>query len=171
MAAVTSKSFSIDKANAIIVVTPYDVTYDGDPHTAIGSATGVETTPADLTSLLDLSGTTRTNAGSYPAMPGPSPATATTTSPRHGGYNIDAKAASVTPNAASKTYGDTDPAFTGTLTVSSPSDGVTATYSRTSGESGRGSPYTISAVLSPAGVLATTTSPTTPPTSPSIPPP
>src|SRR6185369_3735733 len=51
----------------IIVVTPYNVTYDGNPHTATGSATGVETTPVDLSSLLDLSSTTHTNAGDYPA--------------------------------------------------------------------------------------------------------
>ena len=30
------------KANPVIVVTPYDVTYDGDPHTATGTAKGVK---------------------------------------------------------------------------------------------------------------------------------
>jgi uncharacterized ubiquitin-like protein YukD len=69
-------------------------------------------------------------------------------------FTIDAKDASVTPNAASKTYGDPDPAFTGTLVGFLPVDGVTATYSRTSGETVLGSPYTISATLSPAGVLS-----------------
>src|SRR5207245_1774541 len=63
-------------------------------------------------------------------------------------FTIDAKAASVSPNAASKTYGDADPAFTGTLTGFLGADGVTATYSRTSGETVTGGPYTISAVLS-----------------------
>ena len=58
----------------------------------------------------------------------------------------------MTPNAASKTYGAADPAFTGTLTGFLAADGVTATYSRTAGESVAGSPYTISATLSPAGV-------------------
>ena len=48
-------------------MTPYSVTYDGNSHTATGSATGVETSPADLTSLLDLSGTTHTDAGDYPS--------------------------------------------------------------------------------------------------------
>jgi hypothetical protein len=66
---------------------------------------------------------------------------------------IDPKAASVTPDAASKTYGDPDPAFTGTLSGFLAADGVTATYSRTAGETVLGSPYTISANLSPAGVL------------------
>ena len=68
-------------------------------------------------------------------------------------FTINTKAASVTPNAASKTYGDADPAFTGTLTGFLAADGVTATYSRTPGETVAGGPYTISATLSPAGVL------------------
>ena len=69
-------------------------------------------------------------------------------------FTIDPKAASVTPNAASKTYGAADPAFTGTLSGFLAADGVTATYSRTAGETVLGSPYTISATLSPAGVLS-----------------
>src|SRR6185436_12916747 len=68
-------------------------------------------------------------------------------------FTINPKAASVTPNAASKTYGDADSAFTGTLNGFVGADGVTATYSRTAGETVTGGPYTISAVLSPAGVL------------------
>ncbi len=57
---------TINKADAHISVTGYSVTYNGDPHTATGSATGVESpTPADLTNLLDLSGTTHTDAGTY----------------------------------------------------------------------------------------------------------
>ena len=60
-------AFTITRADAIIVVTPYTVTFDGNPHTATGTATGIETTsPVDLTSLLDLSGTTHTAAGDYP---------------------------------------------------------------------------------------------------------
>ena len=60
----------------------------------------------------------------------------------------------MTPNAASKTYGAADPAFTGTLSGFLAADGVTATYSRTAGETVAGGPYTISATLSPAGVLS-----------------
>src|SRR3972149_5721586 len=66
---------------------------------------------------------------------------------------ITPKSASVTPTAASKTYGDADPTFTGTLSGFLAADGVTATYSRTAGETVAGSPATISATLSPAGVL------------------
>ena len=82
-------------------------------------------------------------------------------------FTINKRAASVTPDAASKTYGDADPAFTGTLTGFIAADGVTATYSRTTGETVAGSPYTISASLIPQASWSTTTSPTTRPPSPS----
>jgi hypothetical protein len=68
-------------------------------------------------------------------------------------FTITPKAASVTPNPASKTYGATDPPLSGTVAGFVASDNVTATYSRTAGETVAGSPYTISATLSPAGVL------------------
>src|SRR5262249_25271708 len=60
--------------------------------------------------------------------------------------------ASVTPNAASKSAGSPDPPLTGTLIGFLAADGVTATYSRTPGETVAGSPYTISATLAPAAV-------------------
>ncbi len=66
---------------------------------------------------------------------------------------INKKLASVTPIAASKVIGSTDPALTGTLTGFLLADNVTATYSRTSGETVQGSPYKISAILSPSGIL------------------
>src|SRR6185295_7806625 len=62
-------AFTITKADAIIVVTPYTVNFDGNPHTATGTATGVETIPANLNSLLNLSGTTHTAVGDYPTDP------------------------------------------------------------------------------------------------------
>src|SRR3989442_2643687 len=68
-------------------------------------------------------------------------------------FTISAKAASVTPNAGSKTYGGADPVLTGTLSGFLAGDSVTATYSRTAGETVAGSPYTLSATLSPIAVL------------------
>jgi hypothetical protein len=68
-------------------------------------------------------------------------------------FTINGRQASVTPNVASKTYGDADPVLTGTLSGFLAADGVTATYSRTGGETVGGSPYTINATLSPAAVL------------------
>src|SRR6185437_6638224 len=67
-------------------------------------------------------------------------------------FTIDKVNASVSPNAASKTYGAADPAFSGTLTGFLASDAITASYSRTAGEAAGGS-YAISATLSPAGKL------------------
>ncbi len=61
---VTSTTFAT-KANATIVVTPYQVTYDGNAHTATGTATGVG--GVDLNASLALTGTTHTNAGDYPS--------------------------------------------------------------------------------------------------------
>ena len=58
-------NFVISKAAATIVVTPYNVTYDGTAHTATGTATGV--LGENLSSELNLSGTTHTAAGSYPS--------------------------------------------------------------------------------------------------------
>jgi hypothetical protein len=68
-------------------------------------------------------------------------------------FTINKAVASVTPNAASKTYGTADPALTGTLSGFLAADGVTASYSRTAGETVAGGPYSITAVLSPAAVL------------------
>jgi hypothetical protein len=69
-------------------------------------------------------------------------------------FTIDPKAASVTPQAKSKTYGEADPSLTGTLEGFLPADNVTATYSRVAGETVADSPYEISASLSPVGVLS-----------------
>jgi hypothetical protein len=55
-------SDSIGKANAAILVTPYGVTYDGNAHTASGSATAVR---GERLNGLNLSGTTHINAATY----------------------------------------------------------------------------------------------------------
>jgi len=70
-----------------------------------------------------------------------------------GSFTINKATASVTPDGASKTYGGEDPAFGGTLSGFLAADGVTASYSRVAGETVAGGPYTISATLSPSGVL------------------
>src|SRR5439155_680608 len=60
-------AIDITKATATITVTPYDVTYDANPHTATGAATGVG--GVDLSAGLNLTGTTHSNAGDFPADP------------------------------------------------------------------------------------------------------
>jgi subtilisin family serine protease len=57
-----TRNITANKADAVIVVTPYDIAYDGNDHTATGTATGVNN---DSLSGLDLSGTVHANAGSY----------------------------------------------------------------------------------------------------------
>jgi hypothetical protein len=68
--------------------------------------------------------------------------------------NITPRTASVTPNPASKIVGAADPIplTTGALSGFIAADGITATYSRTPGETV--GTYTISATLSPASALA-----------------
>ena len=57
-----TNSLTVNKADATITVTGYNVTYDGTAHTATGTATGVN---AESLTGLELSGTTHTNAGNY----------------------------------------------------------------------------------------------------------
>ncbi len=83
----------------------------------------------------------------------------------NGTLTINQRNASVTPNAASKTYGDSDPTFTGTLTASCPlimSPRLTRVMRvRTLATTPSAQRWLLRACW------ATTTSPTTPPTSPS----
>jgi hypothetical protein len=100
---------TIAKADATIDVTPYSVIYDGNAHTATGSATGLGS--LDLSDLLHLGGTTHTNAGSY---------TDSWTFPGNGNYNaangsvgdsIDQAASTTTLTWSGSTYdGNPNPA-------------------------------------------------------------
>lgn len=66
--------------------------------------------------------------------------------------SITPATASVTPTVATKVYGQSDPALSGTLHGFVMSDNVTAAYSRVAGQNVGN--YLISAILSPAGVLS-----------------
>ena len=134
-----------------------EVTYDGNPHGCTGTATGVDGVDVPGTWVITYNGSTTppTNAGTYNAV-----GTFTSTYPNYasggtapGTLKISPATASVTPNAASKIYGTSDPTLTGTLTGFLASDTISATYTRVAGETVAGSPYTISATLRPAGVL------------------
>ena len=73
----TTITDTINKADATVVVTPYTVTYDGQPHTAtVTSITGVNGETGATVGTVDVSNTTHTAAGTYAPTPGASRATA-----------------------------------------------------------------------------------------------
>jgi hypothetical protein len=152
-----SKSITITKSGSTTVVT-----FEAGPYTYRGSAFGAT---AAVSGVGGLSGgvTSVTYSGDCTNVTGTNGCTATATFAGDGNHNgstgsasitIVKTPASVTPNAASKVYGSVDPAFTGTLSGFLAQDGVTATYSRTAGETVPGSPYTISVTLSATGLLS-----------------
>src|SRR5207253_1072473 len=130
----------------------FDVSYsgfvNGDTASALGGSLAFNFAGKPPTSY-GPSTTAPVNAGTYAIRPSGLTSTNYAITFKGGTYTINQKAASVTPDAKTKTYGDTDPALTGTLSGFLAADGVTATYSRTAGETVTG-PYTISATLSPA---------------------
>ena len=158
----SATTFTIAKAAPVVTVTVGIYTYTGSPQgpnaytTAPTGDTGAATWSyvGTGTTVYPASATKPTAAGTYTAtvsLAADANFNAATSSAT--AFTITAKAASVTPNAASKVYGAADPVFTGTLTGFLTADNVTAVYSRVAGETVLGSPYAISAVLSPAGVL------------------
>ena len=154
----TGANFTIQARDATWTTNPNSKTYGNPDPSPLTTGSG-NFLPADNVTA------TYTRAAGETVLGGPY-TISTTLSPAGvlGNYNITYNTAtftinqanvSVAPNPASKTYGasDPNPLTTGTLTGFLPSDNVTATYSRTPGETVAGGPYTISATLSPAGVL------------------
>jgi hypothetical protein len=119
------------------------------------SVNASNTTPSP-TSSLELSVPNNLNAGSYNFTVTASGGTGNNarTVNATGTLTITTKAASVTPNPGTKVYGNADPALTGSTSGFLAGDNVVASYSRVTGETVTGSPYIISAALSPAGVLS-----------------
>jgi hypothetical protein len=135
--AATTITDTINKANATINVTPYHVTYDGNPHTATGTATGVK---SESLSGLDLSHSMHTNAGIYSTD-------YWTFTDVTGNYNniaattitdqIDQAPVSITPDGGkTKILGATFTAFTGVVAGLKHSDAVTVTYASTGAPAG-----------------------------------
>jgi NAD(P)H-dependent FMN reductase len=63
--AATTITDTINKADATVVVTPYNVTYNGNPHTATYTISGVNGETGATVGTVDVSNTTHTNAGTY----------------------------------------------------------------------------------------------------------
>ncbi|HTY36645.1 MAG TPA: YDG domain-containing protein [Bacteroidota bacterium] len=149
-----STSASINKAAASVTPVAATKVYGTSDPGFTGVLAGFVT--ADNITAAYTRTTGETVAGSYTIAATLSPAAALdnyTITYATAAFTITRAIASVTPTPSSKVYGAQDPALTGTLTGFVSSDNVTATYSRTPGESVNGSPYTISATLSPASVL------------------
>jgi hypothetical protein len=150
----TTKSLLIAKASSSTVVTGGTWEYTGTSHAATVAVTGV--------GGLSLTPTPTYSCTSAPVNVADTPCTASYTyagDTNHEGSSgsasltITKKAASVTLNAATKVYNAADPSFSGTLSGFITADGISASYARTAGETVAGSPYTISATLSPSGKL------------------
>ncbi len=134
----TQASLNTGSAALVGVVTGEAVSLDAGSAVGNFGSKNIGTDKPVTVSGLTISGT---GAGNYTL-------TQPTTS-----ASITPATASVTPADVTKTLGSPDPPLTGTLTGFFASDNVIATYSRTPGETVAGSPYTISATLSPADVL------------------
>ncbi len=148
----------MNKADPTISVASYSVTYDGNSHTATGSATGVN---SESLSGLDLTGTTHTNAGDYPSD-------AWTFTDSTGNYEDDSgtvhdiisKATlTVAADDKSRVYGEPNPTFTAnysgfkneeTLATSRVSGSPSLTTTADPSSPVSSSPYTITAA---AGTL------------------
>jgi hypothetical protein len=129
------------------------VPYDGNAHPLVCTASVAGSFSLTYTPSVGASGPVNAGVYSVTGTFTPTDTVNYASANANGSVTINKIAASVTANPAGKTYGGTDPAFTGTLSGFVASDNVTATYGRTAGETVAGNPYTISATLSPAAVL------------------
>jgi hypothetical protein len=148
-------SFTINKLAASVTPAAASKTYGAADPTLTGTLNGFLAADNITASYSRIAGETVTG-GPYTISASLAPATALgnyAIAYNTASFTIDKLAASVTPAAASKTYGTADPSLSGTLSGFVTADNVTATYSRAAGETVAGGPYAISANLSPAGVL------------------
>jgi hypothetical protein len=157
----SNPNYTVTPTDGTLSITPKDATVTANAKTKVYgddnpdlTATVTGTVNGDILNYtLATTALQFSNVGDYPISVTLGSNPNYTVTPTDGTLAITPKAASVIPNAASKVYGTADPVFTGTLTGFLPADLVTATYTRTSGETVAGGPYTISATLAPAGVL------------------
>ena len=148
-----SQTFTINKAPASVMPGAGGKTYGSSDPVLTGTLNGF--LPSDNVTAF-FARTAGEAVGTYTISAALGPASVL--SNYHITYNIASFViaplpASVTPNPASKMFGDDDPSLltTGTLTGFLAGDNVTATYSRNAGDAP--GQYTISATLSPATVL------------------
>jgi hypothetical protein len=151
----------VNKATLLVTANNQSMTY-GDPLSAYTyTITGFVNSDTQATAVTGVPSLTTSpvqpvNAGTYAitAAQGSLGASNYLFTFAPGTLTINKANASVTPNPSTKVYGTADPTLTGSRTGFLSADNVTATYSRTPGETATGGPYTISAALSPAAVLS-----------------
>jgi len=150
---------TVDGMATTTSVTAANAVYDGAPHGGTATTTAVGLNQTDTVVYSGANGTAYgpsplppVNAGTYDAKATFAASGAYLTSSGTARFTIARRAASVTPAAASKTFGTPDPPLTGVLAGFVGSDNITATYSRTSGEAV--GTYPVSATLAPAAALA-----------------
>jgi hypothetical protein len=150
---------TVDGMATTTIVSATDAVYDGAPHGATATTTAAGLSQADTVIYSGANGTAYgpsslppVNAGAYDAKATFNASGAYLGSSGTARFTIARRVASVTPAAASKTYGSTDPPLTGVLAGFVASDNITAVYSRAPGEAV--GTYSISATLAPAAALA-----------------
>lgn len=155
-------TLAVTQATPVVTVTAApNLEYNGSPKAATATAVGVG--GASLPFTLQYEGlaptayptgtTAPTAVGTYRATATFAPTTNYEGATSSVDFTITRKAATVVVDAKSKTYGDTEPTLTGTLSGFVAADNVVAAYSRTNGQAAGGS-YSISATLTPVAVLA-----------------
>ena len=141
---ITASSGSMTYGGAVPAITPI---YSGF---VLGesAATALTTQPTCSTTATS---TSPVSGSPYPSTCSGAVAANYTITNVAGTVTVTPKAASVTPNPATKVVGAPDPVLSGTLVEFLAADNVTATYTRTPGETV--GMYTISATLAPAAVI------------------
>lgn len=153
------QSFNIGKRNATWISNPNSKAYgDADPNPlTTGSGSGFLAADNVSATYSRVPGET-VAAGPYHITAALSPASLSTNyniTNDGADFTINRKNATWTTNNNSKTYGTSDPApiTTGSGSGFLGSDNITATYTRDAGETVAGSPYHITATLSPVAAL------------------
>jgi hypothetical protein len=123
-----------------------------------GTITGIENGD-NITATYATTATVTSPAGPYPIIPtlvDPSGKLSNyTVSSTNGTLNVTAAGLTVAANSASRAYGATNPAFTGTITGIQNGDNITATYATTATVTSPAGPYPIIPTLvDPSGKLS-----------------
>lgn len=154
-AATASFTVTVTRLASTTTVNVVNATYDGLPHGAAASATGDGLSESLTVTYAGASGTiygpttaAPIGAGTYDASASYAESTNYLGSTDTRRFTIARRPASVTPAAASKVFGTSDPPLTGTLAGFLAADGVLASYSRLGGEAVGTYPISASLVAS-----------------------